>query len=106
MARPLAAKISALRLGQLVLLFIPGELFVEIGLAVKANAPCPLTFLVGYAEDYIGYIPTDSAFEEGGYELGPGPWAKVGRGSEAILYREALSLLRQAFGNQNRKETT
>ncbi len=77
----------------MVFLFIPGELFVEIGLAIRTQSPYPSTFVVGYAEDAIGYIPTDQAFEEGGYELGPGLWAKLGRGSEMILQQEALTLL-------------
>lgn len=103
LARPLVTGIAALRLGQVVFLFFPGELFVEIGLAIQANAPGPFTFVVGYAEDYIGYIPTDRAFEEGGYELGPGPWARVGPGSEAMLYREATTLLYQVLGYQSQK---
>ena len=86
-------EITALRLAEVVFLFVPGELFVEIGLAIIEQSPHHSTFIVGYAEDAIGYIPTDQAFEEGGYELGPGLWAKVGRGSEIILLQEALILL-------------
>jgi hypothetical protein len=70
-------------------------LFVEIGLRIRQNSPYDFTAVVGYAEDAIGYIPTGQAFEEGGYELGPGPWARVGRGSGEIIQREALALLRE-----------
>jgi len=74
--------------------FIPGEPFVEIGLGIRQASPFEPTWVVSYAGDYVGYIPTDRAFDEGGYELGPGPWARVGPGSEGTIRREALALLR------------
>ena len=92
-ARPLNTEMAALRIGEVAFLFIPGELFVEIGLAIRENSPFGFTALAGYAEDWIGYLPTEQAFGEGGYELGPGAWAKVGRGSEQILRTKALALL-------------
>jgi hypothetical protein len=91
---PVRTEIASLRLGSLLLIFIPGELFVEIGLAIRKASPFATTWIVGYAEDYVGYIPTRAAYDEGGYELGPGAWARVGRGAEAILLREARALLR------------
>jgi hypothetical protein len=92
-AQPLKTELAALRLGETTFLFAPGELFVEIGLAIRQNSPYPFTVIAGYAEDAIGYIPTDQTFDEGGYELGPGLWARVGRGSGEIVQREALALL-------------
>jgi neutral ceramidase len=92
--RPLRAELTALRVGSAAFLFLPGEPFVEIGLAIRRSSPFGFTAVAGYAEDYIGYLPTDSAFEEGGYELGPGGWARAGRGSEKIIVRESLTLLR------------
>jgi hypothetical protein len=94
-AKPLKTEIAALRLGEVAFLFVPGELFVEIGLAIRHESPHRHTFVVGYAEDAIGYIPTDQAFAEGGYELGPGPWAKVGVGSETIIQQAAAALLEE-----------
>ncbi|MCK4298102.1 MAG: hypothetical protein KAX80_01140 [Planctomycetes bacterium] len=67
---------------------------MEIGLGIRQASPFEPTWVVSYAGDYVGYIPTDRAFDEGGYELGPGPWARVGRGGEGIIRREALALLR------------
>ncbi len=91
---PLITELTALRLGGVGLVFIPGEPFVEIGLSIRQASPFEPTWVVSYAGDYVGYIPTDRAFDEGGYELGPGPWARVGPGSEGIIRREALALLR------------
>jgi neutral ceramidase len=92
---PLPADIVALRAGSIAFLFLPGEIFVEIGLAIRARSPFTFTAVVGFAEDYIGYVPTDEAFEEGGYELGPGAWAKVERGSADLIEKTASALLEQ-----------
>jgi hypothetical protein len=75
---PLAADIAALVLGNAASVFLPGEPFVEIGLAIREQSPFDYTAVVSYADDYIGYIPADGAFDEGGYELGP--WAVGSRG--------------------------
>lgn len=93
--RRLRADIVAWRLGDAAFLFLPGEPFVETGWAIKRASPFPWTAVVGYAEDSIGYIPTEIAFEEGGYETGPGRWSLLGRGSEPLLRERALHLLRQ-----------
>jgi len=90
---PLRTEICAVRMGEAGLVFVPGEPFVEIGLTIRKASPCAFTAVVACAEDSIGYIPTDRAFDEGGYELGPGRWARVARGSEEIVRREALACL-------------
>ena len=73
---------------------LPGEPFVEIGLAVTAASPFPVTAVVGYAEEYIGYIPTDRAFDNRGYETGPGRWSRCAAGAEAAMRGAAIELLR------------
>lgn len=93
--RAVVAPLAGLRLGQIAWLFMPGEPFVEIGLQIKSASPFRQTAVVGYAEDMIGYLPTERAFDEGGYELGPGPRARVWRGTEQRLVNGATELLRQ-----------
>ena len=93
LAEPLEAKIGAVRLGEAALLLLPGEPFIETALAIRKSSPWGFTMVVGYAEGYIGYIPTDRAFDNGGYETRPGAWSRVARGSEPIVRREALKLL-------------
>ena len=91
-SRTLKTRITALRLGEALFVFLPGEPFVETGLAIKERSPFDFTAVVGYAESSIGYVPTERAFDEGGYEIGPGRWSYLGRGCEEILRREAISL--------------
>jgi hypothetical protein len=93
-AEPFSATVGALRLGNAAFVFLPGEPFVEIALAIREASPFRFTAVAGYAESYIGYIPTDRAFKNGGYEIGPGAWSRVAPGSEAIVRREAIELLK------------
>jgi len=89
----LTTRIAAVNTGGAAMVFLPGEPFVEIALAIREASPFPFTAVVGYSEDYIGYIPTDRAFENGGYETNPGRWSRLGPGSEAIMRDEAIRLL-------------
>lgn len=91
---PLLARIGAARIGNAAFVFLPGEPFVEIALAIRGASPWEFTAVAGYADDYIGYIPTDRAFENGGYEIGPGRWSRVASGSGPIVRAEAIKLLK------------
>lgn len=67
----------------------PGEIFVELGLSVKAASPFPSTYNVELANGAVGYIPNKSAWPEGNYEVES---ARVAQGSGELL---AVSALRQ-----------
>ena len=47
---------------------LPGEVFVEIGLAIKRASPFKTTMVVELANSTPAYIPTRKAFAEGSYE--------------------------------------
>lgn len=66
---PIDAELQALRLGELGIATAPGEIFNEIGQAVKTHSPFPHTFFAGYANGSIGYVPVRTAYPEGGYEV-------------------------------------
>ncbi|MCC7407875.1 MAG: hypothetical protein IT442_07375 [Phycisphaeraceae bacterium] len=90
---PLHAVVHALRLGRAAWVFFPSEPFVEIALRIKQFSPLSSTTVVGYTGDMIGYLPTRRAFDEGGYELGPGIRARAGRGVDSLLITAADALL-------------
>jgi len=65
------AEVQVARIGELVLIAIPGELFVEYALEMRqrtAQALGKATVVVGYANDHLGYIVTPRAVRTGGYE--------------------------------------
>jgi hypothetical protein len=89
----LRTEIAALQLGSAVVVFIPGEPFAETALAIRKASVFELTAVVGFSEETIGYIPTDQAYLEGGYETDFGKWSFLSPGSETRIQRSALSLL-------------
>lgn len=54
----LDVEITALRIGDFVLVTFPGELSVEIGINIKKMSPHEYTFVAGYTNGYIYYTPT------------------------------------------------
>ena len=57
-----------LRLNDLVMWGAPLELFCEIAIDVRNRSPFRNTFYFGYANGWLGYLPTAQGFTEGGYE--------------------------------------
>jgi hypothetical protein len=101
--RCVRGNIQALAFGrQLVLIGFPGELFSEIGMRIKERSPFPRTLLCGYAGGTVGYVPTRSAFSEGGYEVSDayklyGLPSAFRRDVEEIVYGEMSSLLADLY---------
>jgi neutral ceramidase len=60
------------KLAKIAFAAIPGEPFVEIGLALKTIPGYDLIFPVALANGYFGYIPLKENFSRGGYEVRPG----------------------------------
>lgn len=67
-ARGRWSEVQAFEVGDQTMVFLPGEPFVEIGIALEHLA-APHVVTVGYANDAAGYIPTDEAIDQGGYEV-------------------------------------
>jgi neutral ceramidase len=88
--RDLATAMTVVTVGNLAIVGIPGELFVELGLAIRANPYFAQTFVAGYCNDLIGYIPTRAAYPEGGYEVDT---ARIAAGSGETIVDTALSAL-------------
>lgn len=91
------ARFSAIRIGDLGIVFLPGEPFVEIALDIEKRSPFVNTIVVAYSENNIGYIPTTAGLERGGYEAGPGKWSYLEKGTDKVMSREALRLLNELY---------
>ena len=89
----LDAEVQVMRVGELVLVAIPGELFVEYALELRARIQQTYgfsTILVGYANHYLGYIVTPRAMQTGGYEAAV---ARVGPDAGREMVETAMGLL-------------
>jgi hypothetical protein len=83
-------ELTALDLGRVQVLHLPGEPFVEYQLFAQEQRPGVNVCVAGYGDDGPGYIPTARAYLEGGYEP---TVALAGPGSEAILRKAIRQLL-------------
>jgi len=92
----LETEVQVIRLGDAAIAALPGEPFAEVGLAIKSRSPARLTVVAAYSNDAIGYVPTDSAFDEGGYETSF-PACVVGRGSAEKLAEAVVEALKRLF---------
>ncbi len=86
---------QVLQIGPMVAVGIPGEMFVEYGLEMKKRVAQDTgrpMILVGYANDYIGYIITPRAGETGGYERAI---SRVAPSAGRVLTEAAISTVRE-----------
>ncbi len=67
---PIAARVTVLDWGGVPVVALPGEIFAETALSIRAalghDRPA---FVIGFADDNPGYIPPASEFRFGGYEV-------------------------------------
>ncbi len=88
----MATSMSLFALGDLAIVGIPGEAFVEFGLALRANAYFAHTLVACYCNDLVGYLPTREAYAQGGYEV---ETARVAEGSGEAIVATALEVMRE-----------
>ena len=91
----LPAEVTVMTLGNdVAIVCLPGEVFVELGLAIKQGSPFRTTLVIELANcvETI-YIPHRAAYAEGSYEVTN---SALEPGSGEMLVETALSLLREA----------
>jgi hypothetical protein len=83
-------ELTCLDFGKAQVLHLPGEPFIEYQLQAQKLRPDTVVCVAGYGDDGPGYIPTNAAFLEGGYE----PTVALAAPSEALLKRTLAKLLK------------
>jgi len=85
---------QSMRIGEAVLVSIPVEPFAELAEGVKKRSPSANTVFSGFSNGHINYLPTDIAFEEGGYEVGVSVFAP---GSADLAIEASLEAIANVF---------
>jgi hypothetical protein len=62
--------LACLSIGNVRILHLPGEPFIEYQLAAKAERPDLFVTVAGYGDYATGYIGTAIGYQQGGYETG------------------------------------
>ncbi|HJT77202.1 MAG TPA: hypothetical protein VJ739_08370 [Gemmataceae bacterium] len=81
---------TCLDFGKALVLHLPGEPFVEYQLEAQKLRPDVFVCVAGYGDGGPGYIPTDRAFWQGGYE----PTVALAAPSEKVMDAAIAKLLR------------
>jgi hypothetical protein len=87
-------ELSCLHLGRARVLHMPGELFVEYQLAAQKQTPDGFVAMAAYGDYGPGYIGTEIAYSQGGYETQPRS-SLVAPGVERVLMDAIARLLRE-----------
>ena len=96
--KPLEAEVQVIALGDdLAFVALPGEIFVELGLAVKEASPFANTIIAELANGSVGYVPTRKAYEQGNYEPVS---ARCAAGSGEKIAETAVKLLNELKASQ------
>jgi hypothetical protein len=67
--KPWEVEVQVIALGDLAWVSLPGEIFVELGMAIKKASPFPHTLIAELANGSVGYIPNREAYPQGNYEV-------------------------------------
>ncbi len=89
--KPIEAEIQVITMGtDLAWVALPGEVFVALGLSIKASSPFKQTHVIELANGSIGYIPSRSAYAEGNYEVVS---SRCAEGAGEILVSAVVKML-------------
>ena len=90
----LDTEVQVLRLHpDVAIVLLPGEVFADLGLAIKRGSPFKHTLVIELSNDNPAYIPTEKAFKEGSYETVN---SRIAPGGGERLVETAIELLKEA----------
>ena len=97
--KPIEAEVQVITLGKEVAwIAFPGEVFVELGIALKKRSPFRHTLITTLANGNEGYIPDRRSYAERAYEAES---ARVEPGSGEKLVEAAASLLAELHAREH-----
>lgn len=85
--------LQTIRLGDIAMVALPGQLFASLGLEIRRRSPFRWTYVVGLANDDIGYIGDAEGYRLGGYQLWPGKHSPSAPGTGEAMVERVLEML-------------
>jgi len=85
--------VQAILIGDVAFVGVPGEFFTVLGQEIKRRSPFRYTYVFELANDYVGYIPDQTGFDRGGYQVWTGLHSFLERGTGEAIVAAAVKLL-------------
>jgi len=85
-----AMNVTVARVGDIAFVGLGGEIFSEIGMAIKAGSPCKHTFVITHCNGAAGYLAPKALHVEGGYEIRSSAFAPQ---AADLVVRESITML-------------
>lgn len=86
----LNVRLSAVKIGNIVLTGVSGEVFNQISVKMRAQSPYTNTFMVTHCNGSSGYLVTDEAYTIGGYEARS---TRAKSGAEGAIIENLLEMI-------------
>ncbi|HOB97848.1 MAG TPA: hypothetical protein PKM43_03755 [Verrucomicrobiota bacterium] len=87
--------LQGMRIGDVALVGVPAECFTQLGLDIKNRSPFRHTIVAELANDWIGYLPDQTAHKLGGYQVWTGYHSYAEPGTGERLVDEAVDILNE-----------
>ena len=87
--------LQAIRIGELGITALPGEIFGITGLEIKARSPFVPTFNISFANGSFGYIPPAEQHRLGGYTTWRRESSHLEIGAEVIVRQTVIDMLEE-----------
>lgn len=87
-------EVQAIKIGDLAITALPGDVFVEFGLDIKKDSPFKYNMISTHSNGRNGYIATIEAFEQGGYETRTSRTNKLEENVGYEMVKRALEILK------------
>ena len=88
----LKIRLSVLKIGNIVLTGVSGEVFNEISVKMRGQSPYAFTFMITHCNGSSGYLVTDAAYAEGGYEVSS---TSAKSGAEKAIIENLLAMINE-----------
>jgi hypothetical protein len=102
----LDGEMQLFKIGNLILVGLPGEIFCEYGLAIKKLCKPATAMIAGFTNECLAYFPTAKAIREGGFEpysyKGYGFPSRFSEKIESVFLNSIETLYRKLNPSQKR----
>jgi hypothetical protein len=86
----LKIRLSAMRIGNIILTGVSGEVFNQISVRMRKRSPYTNTFMITHCNGSSGYLVTEEAYAEGGYEVNS---TRAKTGAEKAIIENLLEMI-------------